>query len=276
MRTSDAVPSALLAPFERRAYLALIAMVAAFWPVWHWLALRAGDDATDGSALLSIATAATLLWRDGVTTTDARVRWGVPTLLMLLYAASYPFVPFLVRAAIAMSAIAAVCSSLWFDRRMDVRFCGLLLLSLPVIPSLNFYLGYPLRVVVGELTSVLLQLNGFAAVREGTILLWNGHPIAIDAPCSGIRMLWTGLYLTCALAALQRLNARRTALLGAIALAIVMLANVLRATALFYVEAGVVPQARPAHALIGVVVFALAAISIAGAAARLRVAAHAS
>jgi exosortase/archaeosortase family protein len=88
-------------------------------------------------------------------------------------------------------------------------------------------------------------------------------------------MLWTGAYLSCALAGLQRFDAWRTVLLGSFALVIVMLANVLRATALFYVESGVVPQAQPAHALIGVVIFAVTAISIAGAATRLRKAAHA-
>jgi exosortase/archaeosortase family protein len=83
-------------------------------------------------------------------------------------------------------------------------------------------------------------------------------------------MLWTGMYLSCTLAALQRLGALRTVMLGALAFAIVMIANVLRATALFYVESGVVAQAQSAHESIGVVVFVLAAIGIAAAATRLR------
>jgi exosortase/archaeosortase family protein len=276
MRIADAVRSSSPALLERCAHLPLIALVAAIWPVWHWLLTRAMHDAGDAWALLSLATALVVLWRDRAQVQISRARWGMPILLVLLYAASYPFMPPLARAGVAMSAIAAACSSLWFGKRVSVPLWGLLLLALPLIPSLNFYLGYPSRVVVGEATSILLHLNGFAATREGAALLWSGQQVSIDAPCSGIKMLWAGLYLSCALAALWRMDAGRAVLLSASALLIVMIANVLRATALFYVEAGVVPQARPAHASIGIVVFVLAAISIAAAAARFRAVAHAS
>jgi exosortase len=267
MRTTDVAPSSPRALFERWRYLPLLALVAAMWPVWQWLAMRAMSDASDAWALLSLATALALLWRS-----DARrpPRWSVAVLLVLTYAASYAFVPPLVRALIAMSAVAAACSSLWFGSRMNLPLWGLLLLSPPLIPTLNFYLGYPLRVMVGEITSALLQMNGFAAGRDGTTLLWDGQQISIDAPCSGIRMLWTGMYLSCALAGLQRLDAKRTLVLASFALIVVIIANVLRATALFYIEAGIVPQAQPAHEIIGVMIFVLAAISIGSAAARLR------
>jgi exosortase len=266
----------LLALFERRAWPPLIVLIASIWPVWQWLAMRAAHDTSDAWALISLATAAAVLWRDSANVSHVSPQWGATIVLMLIYAASYPFVPPLVHAMLAMSALATACSTVWFGRRADLPLWGLLLLSLPLIPSLNFYLGYPLRVIVGDVTAMLLQMNGFAAVRDGATLLWNGHQISIDAPCSGIKMLWTGMYLSCALAALQRMNAGRTVMLGSVALLIVMMANVLRATALFYVEAGVVPQAQPAHAMIGVVVFVFAAVAIAVAAARLRVAAHAN
>jgi exosortase/archaeosortase family protein len=119
-------------------------------------------------------------------------------------------------------------------------------------------------------------MNGFAVEREGTMLLWNEQEVSIDAPCSGIKMLWTGFYLSCALAALWGLNSLRTLQLVAVSLLIVMLANILRATSLFYVEAGVVPQAQPAHALIGILVFIFAALGIAATAVKLRGVAHAS
>jgi exosortase len=161
-----------------------------------------------------------------------------------------------------MTALGAACGSL--------SITGLLLLAVPLVPTLNFYLGYPLRVVVGEAASMLLRLNGFAVLRDGATLLWNGQQISIDAPCSGVKMLWTGMYLSCTLAALQRLNAPRTVLLGSLAFLIVMIANVLRATALFYVESGVVAQAHSAHESIGVVVFMFGAVAIAAVAAGLR------
>jgi exosortase len=298
MFIGTAVRCSLLARFEQSAYLplAVIAVIAAsVWPVWRWITMRATHDASDAWALLSLAMALLVLWRDrpselsspaGERHTDVRlagdvrwtahVRWTVPLLLMTAYVASYPFAPPLVRAVLAMSAIAAACSAVWYRRVMDLRIWGLLLLSLPLIPSLNFYLGYPLRVVVTEATVVLLRMNGFSALRDGASILWNNQHISVDAPCSGIKMLWTGLFLSCALAALMRLDTQRTLLLLALATAVVLTANVLRATALFYVESGLLIQARPAHDLIGVFAFVFAALLIAGMAVRLRVVAHAS
>ncbi len=259
MRISDVARSLQLALLERREYLPLAVLIVAFWPVWLWLATRMACDPADAWGLLSLLTAVVLLWRNR---TSAHGQWGLPMLIVLIYIATYAFVPPLVRALLAMSAIAALYRKMWF--------WGLLLLTPPLIPSLNFFLGYPLRALVGEATALLLQMNGFAAIREGSVLLWNEQQVSIDAPCSGIKMLWTGMYLSCALAGLRRLNTVQTLLLGALAMLIVMSANVLRATALFYVEAGIVPQAEPAHALIGVVVFVLAAVAIAAAAAKLR------
>jgi exosortase/archaeosortase family protein len=260
----EALPAArrlrasLLGGALANAWTRLAVLAAAIWPVWCWIFARASRDSGDAWALLSLATAAALLWRD-----RANVgRWRLAIALMLIYAVSFPFVPPLAHALIAMSALGAACGSL--------SITGLFLLAVPLVPTLNFYLGYPLRVVVGEAASVLLRLNGFAVVREGATLIWNGQQISIDAPCSGVKMLWTGMYLSCTLAALQRLGALRTVMLGALAFAIVMIANVLRATALFYVESGVVAQAQSAHESIGVVVFVLAAIGIAAAATRLR------
>jgi exosortase len=264
----------------RRA-LPWLALVAAFWPVWQWLAVRATSDSSDAWSLISLATALALLWRDRprLSTADTltgRPQWALPILLVALYALSYPFVPPLAHAIIAMTAVASACSSLWYGRRLDLRVCGLLLLALPLVPTLNFYLGYPLRVVVGEAASALLQLNGLGVMRDGTALLWNAKQVSIDAPCSGVKMLWTGLYSSCALATLFRLEAARFVMLAIFAIVVVLIANVLRATALFYVEAGFVPEAAPAHAVIGVFVFALAAMLIAAGAAQLKGAAHAS
>jgi exosortase/archaeosortase family protein len=276
MRAAGAVRSLPPVLLERCAYLPIIALSVAIWPVWRWLITRAIHDASDAWALLSLATALAMLWRDRAQLQFQRARWGVPIMLVLVYATTYPLMPPLGRALVAMSAITAACSSQWYGRRMDAPLWGLFLLALPLVPSMNFYLGYPLRVMVGEATSILLHLNGFAASREGTTLLWNGQQVSIDAPCSGVKMLWTGMYLSCTLAALWRMDARRAMSLGAFAMLIVITANVLRATALFYVESGVVPQAQPAHAPIGVVTFVLAAIAIAAVAARLRLVTHAS
>jgi exosortase/archaeosortase family protein len=251
-------------------------MAAAFWPVWRWLAVRAMDGSSDSWECLGLATAALFLWRQNPKASPATPAPGLPVFLLLLYAATYAFLPPLLRAGIAVSAMAAGLSAVCFGQRLHLAVWGLMLLGLPVIASLDFYLGYPMRVVAGSATAGLLQMNGFSVVREGALLKWNSQLISIDAPCSGVRMLWTGLYMCFALAAFYRLDAMRTALLGFAALATVLAANVLRAAALFYAESGVVRLPDDGHAAIGLALFLLTALAIAAAGERLRNRAHAS
>jgi exosortase len=256
--------------------LPLAALIAALWPVWSWISLRAVDDSGDAWELLSLATVVLLLAATPARSQRDDLALAVPIALLGIYAVTYPFLPPLLRACIAVTAVAALCSDMWFGKRMELSLLGLLLLALPVIASLNFYLGYPLRVAVGTAAQALLQMNGFAVVREGTLLNWNGRLISIDAPCSGVKMLWAGLYLSFTLAAFFRLDSRRTMLLGAAAIGIVLLANVMRTTALFFIEAKVMVVDETWHSGIGVTVFLCAALAVAAAAQRLRLTAHAA
>src|SRR5262249_56914005 len=80
--------------------------------------------------------------------------------------------------------------------RPPVAFWGLVALALPVLPSLQFTLGYPMRVVSATLSVGLLQAHGLMVARQGTFLVWRGELIQFDAPCSGVNMLWAGLLLT--------------------------------------------------------------------------------
>ena len=214
--------------------------------------------------LLAAATAAAVMMRDRALMPQNAgpvVLW-VPAAFLLAYAASYNDLSPLPRAVLAMAALGTAIGSLWYGKRIDVAICGLLLICLPVIASLNFYLGYPLRVAAGFIAEALLQMNGIAAVREGAQLQWSGQTVAIDAPCSGVKMLWTGAYLSLSLAAMMRLSdLRALALLGASA-GVVILANAFRATSLFYVEAGLLQGPELLHDAIGLVMFAFAAATI--------------
>jgi len=202
---------------------------------------------------------------------QSRRRLTLPTTLLLCYSALYHFLAPLPRAAVAVSAIAATVSAMRFGRRLHLGVWGLLLLALPVVASLQFYLGFPMRAVVAKLAAPMLQINGFAVTAVGASLNWNGDPILIDAPCSGVKMLWTGFYLTCALACYYKLNAKRTALACVAALAAIIIGNTFRAAALFYVESGAanLPLPHWSHEGVGVVVFAATAIAIAWTAHRI-------
>src|SRR5262245_63492099 len=160
-------------------------------------------------------------------------RLMLPATLLLCYSLSYHLLSPLPRAAVAVTAVAATISAIRFGQRLQLGVWGLLLLSLPVVASLQFYLGFPMRAVVARLAAPMLQINGFAVVAEGASLNWNGDPILIDAPCSGVKMLWTGFYLPCARAWYYKLNAKRTALACLAAFGAVIIGNTIRAAALF-------------------------------------------
>jgi exosortase len=241
--------------------LLLATLVAAVWPVWRWTTLRLIDGSDGTWELLAAITAVVLLVRDR-DLRPAKADLSLTIALLISYAAAYAFVSPLVRGVLAMAAIGSMVSSLWYGKRIELSVCGLLLISLPVMASLNFYLGYPLRVVAGTFTEFLLQANGIAATREGALLVWNGKSIAIDAPCSGVRMLWTGAYLCFSLAALMRLNAARTIALGGATLIVVIAANALRATSLFYVEAQLIAAPDFMHDAVGLVMFVFAAVAV--------------
>jgi len=243
-----------------RFLIALIQLVA-FWPVWQWYFMRIMDSPEDRWGLLAIGTLG-LYFLSSKKTETASDSLLLPALLTLLYAVSYPFLPPLLRAAIAVIAVGSTLSILYFGKVLPAGGWGLLLLTLPVIPSLQFYLGYPLRVIVANMAAPLIRLTGFAVVQEGVYLNWHNMPLLIDAPCSGIKMLWAGFYLTFTLAAFYHLSPLRTAIVSGFAFLIILLGNLFRATALFYVEIGIVDMPAWVHTGIGLLMFAFVAVGI--------------
>jgi exosortase/archaeosortase family protein len=172
--------------------------------------------------------------------------------------------PPLARAGLAFTAIGITLSLVRFGKSFHPGVLGLLWLSLPLVPSLQFYLGYPLRMLVAGLAAPILRLGGFAVVQEGTCLNWAGQLIWIDAPCSGVRMLWVGLFLTFALVCVYELRLVKTLVLLTAALSAIIAGNIFRAVALFYFESGVFPMPAWAHDYTGLVAFALVATAIVG------------
>lgn len=238
----------------------------AFWPAWRWYVLRLGDSGEEAWGMAAILGAALVMFKgrgagkDLAGRSDATGRIGLaPVLATCLYAVTYPFLPPLPRAVIALAAMGCLLPSLGMGRAAILHGVGFLLLSLPVMPSLQFYLGYPLRVASGETAARLINLAGFPVIRDGTLLTWRDHAVFIDAPCSGVKMLWAGMVLALALSALRGLGARGTLAMGAAAFGAVALGNVLRTTALFFLETGVVRGPAWAHSGVGVMAFVAAA-----------------
>jgi exosortase/archaeosortase family protein len=246
----------------KRLLLILSIQVLAFWDTWRWYVSRAVYSWDQPWGVLALIAAIVFLVASRKPWPQTERSLLLPTLLTIFYAATYlPFGP-LARATVAFTAIAVTMSSLRFGKSFHPGLFGLFYLSLPTLPTLQFFGGYPLRVVVAELTAPILRLNGFAVAPEGTCLNWAGRMIWIDAPCSGIKMLWVGLFLTFVVLCLYELPLLKTLLVLPLAGVVILITNVFRAVALFYLEADVLSLPSWGHEYAGVIAFMLEAAGI--------------
>lgn len=245
----------------------MLAHAACFWPVWRWFVERLDDGSDEPWALVALLAAVALSWpRQGF-------KWNPrdPLLLgaaafTLLYAALAPFAPPLLRALAAMAALGCSWVSVSGARDKWPAVLCLLVLSVPVIASLQFYAGYPMRTVTASGATWLLNLLGIEATRTGTSMMAYGRTVLVDAPCSGVRMLWTATVLCASLAAM-RTRVSWSAMLAALAcvLPIVLVGNTVRAAMLFVIETADSPPPGYLHSLVGIVTFVIVAALLSGA-----------
>lgn len=234
----------------------------AFWEVWRWYVSRAVHSWEQPWGVLAFIAAIVFVVvpRKGSTLREPGLL--LPTLLIGAYALAYLFLPPLFSALIAFTALATTASLMRFGKAFHSGLFGLLYLSLPTLPTLQFFGGYPLRLLVANITAPLLRLSGFAVVSEGTCLNWSGRLIWIDAPCSGIKMFWVGLFLTFVALCIYELSFRKLLLLLPMVGVVILGANIFRAVALFYLEAGVIDLSSWGHEYAGLMAFLLQATAI--------------
>ena len=263
---------------DRAPALAWIALqTLALWPTWRWMAARLQDGSDDPLgvlALLALAALVAALRRD--LRCAPRLGWlmaaGVGTLAATLLHGAAPALLTSLVAVLAWAAgllaflpdarrgaMRAEGGVLWPAPRLAVGrlpVLGLAVLALPLIASLQFYAGYPLRVLTAEASRWLLA-PWFAVAREGSSLNVNGVLVIVDAPCSGVQMAWAGYFTACAVELWAGRRDRDFALRLPLVGAAVLVGNVLRNSVLVALEAG--PGAAPwLHEAVGLV--ALAAV----------------
>ena len=246
----------------KRILLILGLQLIAFWEVWRWYVTRAAYSWEQPWGLLALFAALVFLLVSRKPLPREEPSLLIPALLVVVYIATYSVFPPLARATLAFTVLGVTASSLRFGRSFHPGLFGLLYLSLPALPTLQFFGGYPLRVVIAEVTAPILRIGGFAVVPEGTCLNWAGQLIWIDAPCSGIKMLWVGMFLTFVLLCVYELPVLKSALMVLLTFVVVIAANVFRAVALFYLEAGVLNMPSWGHEYAGVIAFVLEAAGI--------------
>jgi len=240
----------------RPLWLAAI-LVAALWPHWLYVARRLVDRSDEPWGVLALMTVVALLWRDRHALVQPTRSALVGSVMLAIVAAiAHLVLPDLAAAAVAMLALALFLVHAL--RRPATPLVILLLLALPVIASLQFYLGFPLRVLVAHVSSWLLWLGGLDVTAAGASIVLDDRTVLIDAPCAGIGMLWLGSYVAAVASYLQCADARRTAIAGLAAGALVLAANIFRNAILFFPEAGLVHWPAWTHEAVGLAAFVAA------------------
>jgi len=237
--------------------------LVAVWPVIHWYVLRLMDSSDSAVPLIALVTVLGCLIRDRkLETTRGRSFWP-SALMMMVYAVTFPLLPPLLRAVTAFAAVGTFWCTRAHSWRGRTGQLGLIFLALPLQASMQFYLGYPLRVVCGHVSVLMLRSNGLPVSLDGTLFQWGETLIQIDAPCSGVNMLWMGLYMALALSAVYRLGWKRTLVLSGLAAVVTLLANACRMTALFYMQTHLPQEPEWLHPMVGVMAFLLSALVLA-------------
>jgi exosortase/archaeosortase family protein len=241
--------------------LRLALLAAAYWGAWIELALRLRSaEAAASLALVVLAVAAPAALRLVRGERLLAVPLMPAGLLLVLYVGACASAPPIAQMAVAVAALLHALYRAGQDARPPPALFGLALLALPVLPTLEFYLAFPLRLASAGLTAGLLQASGLAVSAEGVALRWGNRLIQFDAPCSGVHMLWAALFLASAIGFLDRFGPGRYLAALAVALVLAVAGNAVRAASLFYVESGIVTAGMPAaHDAIGLAAFAMTA-----------------
>lgn len=240
----------------------ILLQLAAFWSAWRSIASWIDFSGEGFWEVFPLISAFSLAWIVGKRhSLDSRTLIFASA-IAAAYAASFPFAPSFVRAVLAVASVTVVVSRWRFDSLFHVGIFALLLLGLHVAETLNFYLGYPMRVVVGEAVVFMLRIQGLDVFRDSVTLYLGQIPVSIDAPCSGIKMLWFGTFLAAAAATFLGLNNFRIVISLITSFVAVMIGNIFRAASLFYLEAGIVKGPEWMHSAVGVVAFALTSLAI--------------
>ena len=242
----------------------LALLTVALWPTWWWMGQRMVDGSDDPMGLLAVTALGVLLWQQ-----RHRLR-AAPRLVLQVTALSgavlttvlHGLWPDLLVALVGVLALASGLIAFLPARVATAPVWGLSVLSLPLLASLQFYAGFPLRVVTAEVSRWLLSLT-HTVERTGSALMVNGQLIIVDAPCSGVQMVWLGYFTACVVALAAGRDNRAFLLRLPLVGTLVLLGNVLRNSVLVAAQATGTPLPTWGHEAVGLVVLAVVCAGIA-------------
>lgn len=254
-----------LARFEAVPPLAWLALqAAALWPHWRWAAARVADGSDDPLGLAALAALAVVVVKlEPQLRASPKPAWLIAAMGTTVAATLASFhLPPLIGALLAALAMVAGLRSFMPSGLAVLPMAGLAVLALPVVSSLQFYAGYPLRVLTAQLSTWLLQGLGMAAERSGSSMTVQGRLIVVDAPCSGVQMVWMAYFCACAVAAFSGLRDRQLlARLPWVGL-LVLVGNVVRNSVLVALEAQHEQVSEAVHQGVGLVVLVMVCAAV--------------
>jgi exosortase/archaeosortase family protein len=245
--------------------LAAPILALAFWDAWFALVARADSLETAGPLVLVAAALAAPVCARLLRSQALQPIPIAPLIaLTMAYAIAAIWAPPLVRIAIAVIAILLTLHMAGGAGAPRAPFVGLVVLALPVLPSLEFYTAYPMRIVSAAITVRLLDVQGINAIQDGVALRVGERLFEFDAPCAGVRMLWAGCFLVSAAAFLHGFGWARYSATLIFAVIAMVFANAVRAASLVHVEGGALPIATGdwLHSGVGVTAFSMAAVAM--------------
>ena len=115
----------------RVVHLALLtAQFAATWPVWTWYVRRMADGSDEPWGTAALVTAAACMIAQARGRRQTAPNLLLPVVLLAAYALTFPWLPPLLRAAMAVTALGCTASALFCGRTPGLGLWGLLLLAL--------------------------------------------------------------------------------------------------------------------------------------------------
>ncbi|MFD1786132.1 archaeosortase/exosortase family protein [Sphingomonas floccifaciens] len=237
--------------------VALTVAFVACWDAWRLLLVRIDDPTT---ALLLVPGVALIGWR--LIAAEGAVRALPVAAGLVAYAIFCITGPALLQIGVASGVV--VCLAIARLNVPKLPLAGLAALLLPILPTLDFLLAYPLRRLSAIITVALLRMNGIPVSLDGIALEWRGQQLLFDGPCSGVRMLWASLVLASLIAIARQMGALGYTRTLTLAVGVAVFGNALRAASLFYVENGFVTGfgGPVAHEAVGLLAFAMIAAAM--------------
>lgn len=239
----------------------LLATALVLWPTWGWMGARMLDRSDDPLGLLALGALGLFAWQ------ARRALRASPRLGLLSMAALGVLLSSLLRAGGVLpplatgllAVLALACALLAFlpNGQPALPVLGLAVLALPLLSSLQFYAGFPLRLVTAEAARWLLS-PFFHVARAGSSLWIDGRLVIVDAPCSGVQMVWMGYFTACVVALFMTRTDDRAFLRRLPAVGLVVLGgNVLRNALLVGLEGAGHPPGPVLHQALGLALLAV-------------------